>query len=101
MVYAVASQNAIVLYDTQSTCPFGYISNVHYASLTDLTWYGIYEYFNVQNSMLSAGLQMGRYWLPLPLMVTVPLSRLLMMNWGCPLPAVICLLEQKWLQLII
>ncbi|XP_065909488.1 chromatin assembly factor 1 subunit B-like [Dysidea avara] len=38
MVYAVASQDSIVLYDTQSTCPFGYISNIHYASITDLTW---------------------------------------------------------------
>lgn len=101
MVYAVASQNAIVLYDTQSTCPFGYISNIHYASLTDLTWYNINKYYNVQKYSLPAGLQMESYWLPLLLMAIVLLSHLLMVNWGYLLPAVNYQLEQeKWLQLI-
>jgi len=38
MVYAVASQDSVVLYDTQSTCPFGCVNNIHYASITDLAW---------------------------------------------------------------
>ena len=38
MVYAVATQNAIMFYDTQQVAPFGRVSNVHYTGLTDLTW---------------------------------------------------------------
>jgi len=38
MVYAVATQNAIMFYDTQQAAPFGRVSNVHYTGLTDLTW---------------------------------------------------------------
>lgn len=38
LVYAVATQNAIMFYDTQQTAPFGRVSNVHYTGLTDLTW---------------------------------------------------------------
>ena len=38
MVYAVATQNAIMFYDTQQVAPFGRVSNVHYTGLTDLAW---------------------------------------------------------------
>ena len=38
LVYAVATQNAIMFYDTQQVAPFGRVSNVHYTGLTDLTW---------------------------------------------------------------
>lgn len=38
MIYAVATQNAIMFYDTQQSAPFGRVSNVHYTGLTDLTW---------------------------------------------------------------
>lgn len=38
LVYAVATQNAIMFYDTQQAAPFGRVSNVHYTGLTDLTW---------------------------------------------------------------
>jgi len=38
MIYAVATQNAIMFYDTQQAAPFGRVSNVHYTGLTDLTW---------------------------------------------------------------
>lgn len=38
LVYAVATQNAIMFYDTQQSAPFGRVSNVHYTGLTDLTW---------------------------------------------------------------
>ena len=37
-VYAVATQNAIMFYDTQQVAPFGRVSNVHYTGLTDLAW---------------------------------------------------------------
>jgi len=39
MVFAIATLDSIVLYDTQQTAPFGYISNIHYAALTDVAWY--------------------------------------------------------------
>ncbi|KAG7502141.1 chromatin assembly factor 1 subunit B [Solea senegalensis] len=38
MVFAVASEDAIFLYDTQQTIPFGLVSNIHYHTLSDLTW---------------------------------------------------------------
>lgn len=38
MVYAVATQNAVMLYDTQQIAPFGRVCNIHYAGLTDLAW---------------------------------------------------------------
>jgi len=38
MVFAIATLDSIVLYDTQQTAPFGYISNIHYAALTDVAW---------------------------------------------------------------
>lgn len=38
MIYAVATQNAVMLYDTQQTAPFGRVCNIHYAGLTDLAW---------------------------------------------------------------
>lgn len=38
MVYAVASKSSVHLYDTQQRMPFGSISNIHYARLTDVTW---------------------------------------------------------------
>lgn len=39
LVFAVASEDSIFLYDTQQTLPFGYVSNIHYHTLSDLTWY--------------------------------------------------------------
>lgn len=38
IVFAVASKSSIYLYDTQQKIPFGCISNIHYARLTDITW---------------------------------------------------------------
>lgn len=38
MVFSVATIDSILLYDTQQAAPFGYITNIHYATLTDLTW---------------------------------------------------------------
>ncbi|XP_075552064.1 chromatin assembly factor 1, p105 subunit [Dermacentor variabilis] len=38
MVFAVATQKAILLYDTQHSAPFAHISNIHYTRLSDLTW---------------------------------------------------------------
>ncbi|KAG7467311.1 hypothetical protein MATL_G00152030 [Megalops atlanticus] len=40
LVFAVASEDSIFLYDTQQTFPFSYISNIHYHTLSDLTWSG-------------------------------------------------------------
>ncbi|KAJ1327577.1 chromatin assembly factor 1 subunit B [Microdochium nivale] len=38
MVYAVATQDAVLLYDTQQTTPLCIVSNLHLATFTDLTW---------------------------------------------------------------
>ncbi|XP_028656521.1 chromatin assembly factor 1 subunit B [Erpetoichthys calabaricus] len=38
MVFAVASEDSLFLYDTQQSFPFGYISNIHYHTLSDVTW---------------------------------------------------------------
>ncbi|KAM4559254.1 chromatin assembly factor 1 subunit B isoform 1-T2 [Odontesthes bonariensis] len=40
MVFAVASEDSIFLYDTQQATPFGLVSNIHYHTLSDLTWSG-------------------------------------------------------------
>ena len=41
MIYAVATQDAILVYDTQQQAPICVVSNLHYATFTDLTWYGL------------------------------------------------------------
>ncbi|KAI0432356.1 WD40 repeat-like protein [Xylaria sp. FL1042] len=38
MVYAVATQDAVLLYDTQQMTPICVVSNLHLATFTDLTW---------------------------------------------------------------
>uniref|UniRef100_A0A3B4A585 Chromatin assembly factor 1 subunit B n=1 Tax=Periophthalmus magnuspinnatus TaxID=409849 RepID=A0A3B4A585_9GOBI len=38
IIFAVASEDSIFLYDTQQTHPFGLVSNIHYHTLSDLTW---------------------------------------------------------------
>lgn len=38
VVYAVATQDAVQVYDTQQQRPLCVVSNLHYATFTDLTW---------------------------------------------------------------
>lgn len=38
IVYAVATQDAIIIYDTQQQTPLCVVSNLHFATFTDLTW---------------------------------------------------------------
>ncbi|XP_053312253.1 chromatin assembly factor 1 subunit B isoform X2 [Spea bombifrons] len=38
MVFAVASEDSVLFYDTQQLFPFGYVSNVHYHTLSDISW---------------------------------------------------------------
>ncbi|KAK3328917.1 WD40-repeat-containing domain protein [Apodospora peruviana] len=38
MVYAVATQDSVLLYDTQQQTPICVVSNLHCATFTDLTW---------------------------------------------------------------
>lgn len=38
VVYAVATQDSVLLYDTQQTTPLCVVSNLHLATFTDLTW---------------------------------------------------------------
>jgi chromatin assembly factor 1 subunit B len=39
MVYAIATQDSVLIYDTQQHTPLCAISNLHYATFTDLTWF--------------------------------------------------------------
>lgn len=39
VVYAVATQDAVMVYDTQQQTPLCVVSNLHFATFTDLTWY--------------------------------------------------------------
>lgn len=38
VVYAVATQDSVIVYDTQHKAPLCIASNLHYATFTDLTW---------------------------------------------------------------
>ncbi|OJD15886.1 hypothetical protein AJ78_03904 [Emergomyces pasteurianus Ep9510] len=38
IIYAVATQDAVLVYDTQQQTPICIVSNLHYATFTDLTW---------------------------------------------------------------
>ena len=38
MVYAIATQDSVLIYDTQQHTPLCAISNLHYATFTDLSW---------------------------------------------------------------
>lgn len=38
MVYAVATQDAVFVYDTQQTIPLAVVSNLHFATFSDLSW---------------------------------------------------------------
>ncbi|CCJ28915.1 unnamed protein product [Pneumocystis jirovecii] len=38
MIYAVATQDTVILYDTQQATPLSVLTNLHYATLTDLAW---------------------------------------------------------------
>lgn len=38
MVYAVATGDAVMIYDTQQLTPLAVLSNLHYATFTDLAW---------------------------------------------------------------
>lgn len=39
MVFAVGTTNSVLLYDTNQEAPFAMFSNLHLATITDLTWY--------------------------------------------------------------
>ncbi|KAJ3107200.1 hypothetical protein HDU97_004620 [Phlyctochytrium planicorne] len=38
LIFAVATIDSVVVYDTTSQSPLAFIGNLHYASLTDVTW---------------------------------------------------------------
>uniref|UniRef100_V9KM81 Chromatin assembly factor 1 subunit B n=1 Tax=Callorhinchus milii TaxID=7868 RepID=V9KM81_CALMI len=50
LVFAVASEDSILLYDTQQRLPFAYIANVHYHTLSDITWSGDGMYLTVSST---------------------------------------------------
>lgn len=39
MIFAVATEDAVLLYDTQQPRPFAFFTNIHYHQLSDITWY--------------------------------------------------------------
>ncbi|KAK9370479.1 hypothetical protein V1509DRAFT_560474 [Lipomyces kononenkoae] len=38
VIYGIATQDSVFIYDTQQTSPLCVVSNLHYATFTDLTW---------------------------------------------------------------
>ncbi|PIK43824.1 putative chromatin assembly factor 1 subunit B-like [Apostichopus japonicus] len=38
MVFAVATEDSILFYDTQQSIPFAYVSNIHYTTISDISW---------------------------------------------------------------
>jgi len=38
MVYAAASEDTVLIYDTQQTLPVGLLKNIHYHQISDLSW---------------------------------------------------------------
>ena len=39
MIFAVATEDSVLLYDTQQPRPFAFFTNIHYHQLSDITWY--------------------------------------------------------------
>ena len=39
VVFAVATEDSVVLYDSQQTLPLVFLSNIHYHTLSDLSWF--------------------------------------------------------------
>lgn len=37
-VFAIATEDSVFLYDTQSVQPFAYVAGIHYSNLSDLSW---------------------------------------------------------------
>ncbi|XP_005109746.1 chromatin assembly factor 1 subunit B [Aplysia californica] len=40
VVFAVASEDTVIIYDTQQTMPVGLLKNIHYHQISDLSWSG-------------------------------------------------------------
>ncbi|KFV90649.1 Chromatin assembly factor 1 subunit B, partial [Fulmarus glacialis] len=38
LVFAVASEDSVLFCDTEQSFPFGYVSNIHYHTLSDISW---------------------------------------------------------------
>ncbi len=55
IVYAVATQDSVLIYDTQQQTPLCIVSNLHYATFTDLTWYVLASSHN-RLALMSCGL---------------------------------------------
>jgi chromatin assembly factor 1 subunit B len=53
MIYAVATQDAIHIYDTQQQKPLCVVSNLHFATFTDITWYVVVTYTFIQSANLA------------------------------------------------
>ncbi len=39
IVFAVATLDTVILYDTENSYPIGLVEGIHYAELTDIAWY--------------------------------------------------------------
>jgi chromatin assembly factor 1 subunit B len=38
LVFAIATEDSLQIYDTQHLVPFAYLTGVHYSNITDLSW---------------------------------------------------------------
>jgi len=45
LIYAVATQDSVLIYDTQQTTPLVLLTNLHYATFTDIAWYLFFFFF--------------------------------------------------------
>lgn len=55
-LFAVGTREGVLIFDTQQSHPVCRLSNLHYAGITDLTWYLLFIfnfYFNINHLLLS------------------------------------------------
>ena len=43
MVFAVATLDSIIIYDTENFYHIIYVDDIHYAEITDMSWYKIHK----------------------------------------------------------
>lgn len=53
MLFAVATQDTVMIYDTQQAGPICMFSNLHYAAFTDVAWYVAFWFYSTPRSALS------------------------------------------------
>jgi chromatin assembly factor 1 subunit B len=55
MVYAVATQDAVLVYDTQQQTPICVVSNLHFTTFSDLSWYVFFPASSLFSNLTNQG----------------------------------------------